>query len=125
MCLPELDSPSVFAALLDSGSGGHLALRPRIPFTLSRRYLERINVLETTFHTDRGAVVVIDALTLDDGQTAPWRELVRDVHATAGSVPMQWELRPRFGYGQRAARFHRSGPAIVAWDGALALGLRT
>ena len=54
-CLPNLDSPSVFAAILDADRGGTFELQPAIPFDSSRRYLPRTNVLETTFTTGRGA----------------------------------------------------------------------
>ncbi len=54
LCLPNFDSPSVFAAILDAGRGGSFELQPAIPFESSRRYLPRTNVLETTFTTDRG-----------------------------------------------------------------------
>jgi GH15 family glucan-1,4-alpha-glucosidase len=96
MCLPELDSPSAFAAILDPERGGRFVLQPAIPFASTRRYLERTNVLETTFETDRGQVRVTDALTIDNSQAAPWRELVRKVEGLAGSVPMHWRFEPRF-----------------------------
>jgi GH15 family glucan-1,4-alpha-glucosidase len=124
LCLPELDSPSVFATLLHAGLGGDFAFAPAIPFTVSRRYLERTNILETTFHTERGKVRLLDALTIDKSQTAPWRELVRHAEGLAGTVPMRWLLRPRFGYGQREARFERAGEALVARDGGLQLAVR-
>src|SRR5205814_8486826 len=66
LCAPNLDSPSVFAAILDAGRGGTFELRPAIPFRASRRYVPRTNVLETTFTTDRGAVRVVHALTIPD-----------------------------------------------------------
>ena len=66
LCLPNFDSPSVFAALLDAQCGGALALQPTIPFDASRRYLPGTNVLETTFTTVRGAVRIVDAMTLPD-----------------------------------------------------------
>src|SRR5215211_7381978 len=51
LCLPDLDSPSVFAAVLDADRGGSFALRPEIPAEARRRYLPDTNVLETTFTT--------------------------------------------------------------------------
>ena len=42
LCLPDLDSPSVFAAVLDADRGGRFALQPEIPArvraTLSARH---------------------------------------------------------------------------------------
>jgi GH15 family glucan-1,4-alpha-glucosidase len=125
MCVPELDSPSIFAALLDPERGGCFVLRPAIPFAAERRYVERTNVLETTFRTDQGEVRVTDAVTLDDSQVAPWRELVRRVEGLSGSVPMTWRFEPRFDYGRRAAEFERRGVLLLARSGRLQVALRT
>src|SRR5205809_6701674 len=54
LCLPNFDSPSVFAAIVDAGRGGTFALEPAIGFDSTRRYLPNTNVLQTTFATDRG-----------------------------------------------------------------------
>jgi GH15 family glucan-1,4-alpha-glucosidase len=116
MCLPELDSPSVFGALLDPGSGGRFVLHPALPFTAERCYVERTNVLETTFHTDRGRVTVTDAFTIDGSQAVPWRELVRRVNGQWGEVPMRWRFEPRFAYGRRAAEIQRLDHAVIAHD---------
>jgi GH15 family glucan-1,4-alpha-glucosidase len=124
LCLPALDSPSVFGALLDPGRGGQFLLQPEVAFTSERRYVERTNVLETVFHTDGGSVRITDALTIDNSQAAPWRELVRRIEGLAGSVPMRWRLEPRFGYGQRPASFDRGHDTFVTRDGALQIAFR-
>ena len=64
LCLPDLDSPSVLAAILDAERGGHFALRSRQPHEARRRYQPDTNVLETTFTTSTGVVRVTDAMTL-------------------------------------------------------------
>jgi GH15 family glucan-1,4-alpha-glucosidase len=102
MCLPQLDSPSIFARILDPDRGGHYLVQPAVPFESTRRYLERTNVLETTFHTADGSVRVNDALTIDPSQTAMWRELVRRVDGLAGEVPMIWRWEPRPGTDTRS-----------------------
>jgi GH15 family glucan-1,4-alpha-glucosidase len=125
LCLPQLDSPSTFGALLDPARGGRFVVAPAIPFTAERRYLERTNVLETTFHTDRGTVTLTDALTMDSSQPAPWRELVRKIEARAGAVPMNWRFEPRFDYGRRTPDLERIENALVGRHGHLQVALLT
>lgn len=110
---PDLDSPSVLGALLDAERGGAFTLAPTEPFRATRRYLPATNVLETTFVTARGSVRVLDALTLPGRDLAPARELQRRVEAVTGRVPMTWEVRPRFGYGQRRTELATRGGAVV------------
>src|SRR5712692_3371012 len=79
LCLPNVDSPSIFATLLDAGRGGSFLLRPTVPFEVSRRYRPGTNVLETTFTTSRGSVRVTDLMTLPDEYLGPMRELARSI----------------------------------------------
>ncbi|MDI3315184.1 MAG: glycoside hydrolase family 15 protein [Mycobacterium sp.] len=124
LALPNLDSSTVFAAVLDAGQGGRFALQPAVPFRVSRRYLPGTNVLETTFVTDAGVVRVTDALTVyDDAVLCPLRELQRRIDALSGSVPMSWAVQPRFGYGSQSPRLAwRAGVAIAA-HGSAAVGV--
>ncbi|MCZ0984520.1 DUF5911 domain-containing protein [Streptomyces diastatochromogenes] len=81
---PALDSPSLFAAVLDPVRGGRFLLQPDVPYTAIRRYLPGTNVLETTFTTVHGTVRLTDALTLPDNTSlAPGRELVGRIKGPA------------------------------------------
>ena len=125
MCLPHLDSPSTLAALLDPERGGRFVVAPETPFTAEHAYVERTNVLQTTFHTADGVVRMTDAVTIDAGQVAPWRELVRKVEGLAGAVPLRWRFEPRPDYGRRGVELQRRLETIVACDAGMHLGLRT
>jgi GH15 family glucan-1,4-alpha-glucosidase len=125
LCLPDLDSPSVFAALLDAERGGSFELAPRSPFEAERRYLPDTNVLETTFATADGRVRVTDAMPLPRGGLAPGRELVRRIEGLAGEVTMRWRVEPRFGYGARRTRVDRRTGVPRATAGSTALALPT
>jgi GH15 family glucan-1,4-alpha-glucosidase len=123
LCLPDLDSPTVFAALLDSERGGCFALAPEEPFEAERRYVPRTNVLETTFSTAAGTARVTDAMTLPDGRLAPFRELARRIEGVSGRVLLGWRVEPRFGYGAVRVRFARRAGVPVATAGSDALAV--
>ena len=118
LCLPDLDSPSVFAALLDSDRGGAFVLRRPSAIAPSRRYLPGTNVLETTFHTEGGVVRVVDAMTLPGPGLAPLRELARRIEGLAGEVSLAWHVQPRFGYARAQTRIERRLGIPVATSGA-------
>lgn len=124
MCMPDIDAPSVFGALLDPAGGGSFSLAPVAPFEARRRYVEHTNLLETTFTTAQGVVRVSEALTIETSQDAPWRELVRSVEGLRGTVRMEWRLRPRFDYGRSSCRPERLDDMFIYRHGALQLGVK-
>jgi GH15 family glucan-1,4-alpha-glucosidase len=89
---PAMDSPPVFAAILDPACGGRFALEPAVPYEVMRRYLPGTNVLETTFSTGDGTVRVIDSLNQGANGPLPWAELARDIRPDSGAVPMRWQV---------------------------------
>ncbi len=121
--LPNLDSPTVFGALLDDRDGGRFALAPEVPYEGRRRYVPGTNVLETTFHTRRGTVRVTDAMTLPAAGLAPFREVCRRVEGLSGTVPLRWSVEPRFGYGGRPTRLGRRHGVPTASCGSDALAV--
>ena len=124
-CLPDLDSGSVFGALLDCERGGCFRLAPKSSFEARRRYLPDTNVLETTFTTATGAVRVTDAMLLPGRGLAPARELVRRIQGLSGEVAMSWRVVPRFQYGRAATRMEQRMGVPVASAGSDAVAVQS
>ena len=117
-CLPRFDSGSVFAASLEPERGGTWAVRPQGEWTSVQRYLPRTNILETTFRTAAGVVVLTDFMPVDeDGRpSGPHPEIHRQLRCTRGTVPMQMTFMPRFEYGARTTRLELLRNGLFATD---------
>jgi GH15 family glucan-1,4-alpha-glucosidase len=125
LSLPDVHSPTTFCALLDPHKGGRFVLAPRGSFEVERRYLDRTNVLETTYSTKHGTVRVTEALTMQDGGLVPWVELARRVEGLAGEVEMEWRVEPRFDWGRTRPTIERRRDAYVACGAGIELGIHT
>ncbi|GAA4422205.1 glycoside hydrolase family 15 protein [Georgenia halophila] len=130
LCLPWLDSPAVFAALLGTPENGRWRLAAVADddegdgegddgdgdsggVTAERRYRGDSFVLETTWTTPTGSARVIDAMPLGDDRS----DLVRRVEGVSGSVTFEHEWLVRFGYGKTTPWVHR----VRTKDGAEAI----
>ncbi|MGU3410152.1 glycoside hydrolase family 15 protein [Microbacterium sp. M1A1_1b] len=93
--IPSMDSPPVFASIVDAEHGGHVALRPVDgTATMTREYLPGTNVLVTTWTTASGSATVTDAMVTGVAGRLPWAEIGRCVQGVEGSVDMEWAVVP-------------------------------
>jgi GH15 family glucan-1,4-alpha-glucosidase len=114
LCWPRFDSPSVFAAILDSKRGGYWSIYPLHESEVSRRYIENTNVLETTFVGISGQIVLTDfmAVTSEEKKKRalwPEHELVRQIRCEQGKVEVVVEFSPRLDYGRIAPKIRDAG----------------
>jgi GH15 family glucan-1,4-alpha-glucosidase len=104
-CLPNFDSPSVFAAILDDQKGGRWSLAPPGDCDARQMYLPNTNVLVTRFFTDEGMSEITDFMPIGreaGGQTDQIsRQIVRMAKAIRGPVHFRMECRPAFDYARR------------------------
>jgi GH15 family glucan-1,4-alpha-glucosidase len=113
LCLPRPDSASVFGALLDRAAGLFRFGPTNVHVPNQRRYVPGTMVLETTWHTPTGWLVVNDFLVIhpvdnttrrSDYRRAPsdaaaTGTLVRTATCTGGSVEVLVNCVPLFNYG--------------------------
>jgi GH15 family glucan-1,4-alpha-glucosidase len=122
LCLPRFDSDACLAALLGGPEQGRFAIAPHGGARrTTRRYRDETLVLETEHETADGVVTVVDAMPTREGRN----ELVRLVIGRAGSVPMEVELKLRFGYGRWMPWVTVNGGVAVAACGPDTIRLAT
>jgi GH15 family glucan-1,4-alpha-glucosidase len=99
-CMPRVDSASCFGRLLDWEKGGYCQVFPEDSCEISRRYVEKTLILETTFRTSGGEVRMRDCFTMrEGGEDHPHRQILRIIDGIAGEVDLRVEIVPRFDYG--------------------------
>ena len=125
MCVPRMDSPSVFAAILDRDAGGFRLGPADVMVPAGRRYLPGTIVVETSWETRMGWMVVRDVLCIgpwhhEDERSSSHRRsptdyeaehvLVRTIKCVEGSAEIHLDCEPAFDYGGLAAEWEYSGP---------------
>ena len=119
-CLPFLDSPSVFGALLDARRGGYFLVHPTTPATdRSQRYVDDTNVLVTVFETDGGRLEVWDYMPaggrVAQADPAPAEpSIYRHVRCAGGWVEVEAVWVPRLDYGRGKTHVERSADGFLA-----------
>ena len=119
MCLPRMDGPSVFAAVLDRAAGTFRLGPADVRVPSARRYVPGTMILETTWATPTGWAVVEDLLVVGPWQREPARDaragnyprvptdyraagvLLRAVRCLEGVVDVVLECEPAFDYGRQ------------------------
>src|SRR6185369_17876682 len=121
LCLPRFDSSACFAALLGDARNGRWRLAPNGVKRVERRYREDTLVLETDFHTEDGAIRLVDCMP-PRGE-AP--DIVRLVQGLEGRDEVEMELILRFDYGHVVPWVRRYGETQLVVAGPDAVRLDT
>jgi GH15 family glucan-1,4-alpha-glucosidase len=120
MCLPRMDSPSVFGRILGRRAGSFTVAPSDVSVPSDRRYLPGTNVLETSWGTPTGWIIVRDVLLI-----GPWRHedalsrtqhrtptdyeadhtLLRTIRCVKGEVQTVVECEPVADYGRETLRW--------------------
>ncbi|MDA4118874.1 MAG: DUF5911 domain-containing protein, partial [Thaumarchaeota archaeon] len=100
-CFPRFDSPSVFAALLDSKKGGKFRLAPKEKHSTTQAYEEDTNILTTKFQTSGGSAKLTDFMPcfMQDGKLKTFSAIVRMLEPLEGRFTFRIDYQPRLNYG--------------------------
>jgi GH15 family glucan-1,4-alpha-glucosidase len=115
LCVPRVDSASVFGAILDRDAGSFRFGPADVQVPASRRYLPGTNVLETSWGTTTGWIIVRDVLLIGPWHSEEERSrsqrraptdydaehiLLRTVRCVNGEVQLSMDCEPVFDYGR-------------------------
>jgi alpha,alpha-trehalase len=123
LCLPLPDSPSVFGAILDRTAGNFRFGPPGTHVPHQQRYVPGTMVLETTWHTPTGWLLIEDLLVIEPvadgmrrpdyrrspGDSAPTGTLLRLATCIEGHVEVMASVVPVFEYGMHTGTWDYDG----------------
>ncbi len=126
LCLPRMDSDAVFGRLVGGPDTGHFSITPTGVREVRRRYREDSAILETTWTTESGEVVLTEGMVLDvSSSLMPQMALVRRLEFRGGPARVRIEFSPRFGLPGPRPRVRLAGSSVVCTRGGVALSMQT
>ncbi|MBN9618874.1 MAG: glycoside hydrolase family 15 protein, partial [Actinobacteria bacterium] len=143
LCLPRMDSASVFGSILGRHAGSFRVAPADVSVPSARRYLPGTMVLETSWGTDTGWIIVRDVLLMGpwrhESELSKWQRrtptdyeaehvLLRTIRCVKGEVQTVVECEPAPDYGRDRVRweytdkvYHQGRGSSDGWDMTLTL----
>ena len=124
LCFPHFDSPSIFAAILDSKKGGRFKIAPAMNgVTCKQFYWPDTNVLVSRFLSPDGVCEIIDYMPILTENHS--HKLIREVKVIRGSMKLHLECTPAFNYGRDDHEAMVSEKGVEFFSPNLDMGLLT
>ena len=102
-CLPEFDSASVFAKILDNNKGGHFGFLNTDDYQISQSYIKNTCVLKTRFENKKSAFEVLDFLPRYQKSNQKYHsppEIIRFIRVLYGEPEIVVDYQPRLEYAK-------------------------
>ena len=115
--MPFLDSPTIFASLLDDEKGGCFSIQPKGTFTSSQSYADDTNVLACTFRTDEGEAVLYDFMPVETEHPVTPKEhrIDRRIEMRKGTMEFRLTFLPKPNYARTVPVVTCQGNTIKAF----------
>jgi GH15 family glucan-1,4-alpha-glucosidase len=118
-CLPDFDSSSVFARILDEQQGGYFGIETDEVCEVSQKYLNRTNILCTQFRSPKGAFEVIDFMPcyrtgVEDYFTPS--EIYRYIRPLSGKPMLRVRYYPALNYARDTVAHQVEEPYIRSYS---------
>jgi len=126
LCVPDFDSPSVFAAILDDQKGGTFRIAPvGDDVTCKQFYWPETNVLITRFLAPGGAAELTDFMPAGRAVSGDRHrhQIIRRISAVRGALKIRMECRPAFNYARDAHETSVTNDGATFVSPSLTLGL--
>lgn len=101
-CLPEFDSSSVFARILDRKKGGSFEIITDDSYNITQHYLDDTAILETIYNNGTDAFAVVDFMPRyrkENGKYHSPPEIIRYLKKISGSPFFKVKYDPKLEYG--------------------------
>jgi alpha,alpha-trehalase len=102
-CLPNFNSASVFAKLLDRNIGGSFSFEVDANYSISQKYLWKTNILCTTFSSEEAAFQVIDFMPRyqeENGNFYTPPDIIRYIYILKGNPKLKVLYQPKLDYAR-------------------------
>jgi alpha,alpha-trehalase len=106
-CLPDFDSPSLFAKLLDKEKGGSFGIEVDESYTVRQEYMRHTNILSTTFRSGESAFEIIDFMPrykISDNDYFTPAEIYRYIRFISGNPSFRVCYYPKLNYAREEAK---------------------
>lgn len=104
LCLPQFDSPSVFAKILDEKKGGGFGIKPLKLINTEQKYIKNTNILCTVFYCEDGIFELHDFMprfrTDETNNHYYPPDLIRYFKLKSGNPKFRIEYKPKLEYAR-------------------------
>ncbi|WP_299256628.1 glycoside hydrolase family 15 protein [uncultured Aquimarina sp.] len=107
-CLPNFDSSSVFAKILDDKKGGSFEILVSEEYTISQKYIDKTNILVTEFRNGNDVFESIDFMPRykeADGSFYAPSDIIRYIKHISGAPVFKVKYDPKLEYAKEETYF--------------------